>query len=418
MIDTLLMILSAMTIALCVAIAVIAILRPLVRRYGGAVATLRLWWIMPCALLVVLIPKHASIVWLKAPLLVQSATSSIAINTPATSFYPGWKQVALLTWLLGAIVSGAYLYRAQRRFSRSIKWDNAQRGLLPSGSGPAMVGAFRPRLVLPSDFKSRYSPLERKLIMLHERIHLRRRDGLANLAMSALLVLQWFNVALFWASRALCRDQECACDAIVMARHPQTLRAYANALLKTCPEVQYLPLVSRWQAYHPTVERIAMLKLHVQKNTRTKLATALLFAGGALASMVVYAGRPVADALAVVGAADQKYRISMALYQNGVEVSRPVVVAAQGKPFSIAVGDNEAKPGYRIKMVAAPHPSGIDIQAEIAMGAAQTDVSRPHLIVAPGKSSSIELSQPGGGIMRLDFVVDPLIADVVDLKRA
>ena len=161
-----------------------------------------------------------------------------------------------------------------------------------------------------------------------------------------------------------------------------------------------------------------MLKLHIQKNSRTKLATALLFAGGALASMVVYAGRPVADASAVVGAADQKYRISMALFQNGVEVSRPVVVAAQGKPFSIAVGLEETKIGYRIKMVATPHPSGIDIQAEITMGATQTDVSRPHLIVAPGKSSSIQLSQPDGGSMRLDLVVDPLIADVVDLKRA
>lgn len=245
MIDPFLTILTAITVALCVAIAVIAILRPLVRRYGGAVATLRLWWIMPCVLLVVLIPKHASIVWLKTPLLVQSATSSIAINMPAAGFNPGWKQAVLLAWLLGAIASGAYLYRAQRRLSRSIKWDSAQRGLLPSGSGPAMVGALRPRLLLPSDFKSRYSPLEQKLIMLHKRIHLRRRDGLVNLAMSALLVLQWFNVALYWASRALCRDQECACDAIVMARHPQTLRAYADALLKTCSEVQYLPLISR-----------------------------------------------------------------------------------------------------------------------------------------------------------------------------
>ena len=418
MIETWIMTLATTTITLCVAISVIAMLRPVVRHYCGAIATLRLWWIAPLALLIILIPKHAPPVWLKVPLLAQAATTSAAISLPAAHFNPDWKQVALLAWLLGAIVSGAYLYRAQRRFSRSIKWDNAQRGLLPSGSGPAMVGALRPRLVLPSDFKSRYSPLERKLIMLHEHIHLRRRDGLVNLAMSTLLVLQWFNLALYWASRALCRDQECACDAVVMARHPQTMRAYANALLKTCPEVQYLPLVSRWQAYHPTVERIAMLKLHRQKNSRTKLATALLFAGGAFASMVVYAGRPVADAPAVVGAADQKYRISMALFQNGVEVSRPVVVAAQGKPFSIAVGLEETKIGYRIKMVATPHPSGIDIQAEIAMGATQTDMSRPHLIVAPGKSSSIELSQPDGGIMRLDFVVDPLVAAGADSKRA
>jgi len=43
---------------------------------------------------------------------------------------------------------------------------------------------------------------------------------------------------------------------------------------------------------------------------------------------------------------------------------------------------------------AAPYLPGINIQAKI------------------------EFTQPDGGTMRLDFVVDPLIADVVDLKRA
>ncbi|MGD3580303.1 M56 family metallopeptidase, partial [Xanthomonas citri pv. citri] len=41
---------------------------------------------------------------------------------------------------------------------------------------PVSVGLWRPRIVLPMDFDTRYSAAERTLILAHERLHLRRGD--------------------------------------------------------------------------------------------------------------------------------------------------------------------------------------------------------------------------------------------------
>jgi hypothetical protein len=320
----------------------------------------------------------------------------------------------MLSWLLGAIATAGWLCLRQRQFSRNITWGIGRRGALPPGVGPAVVGAIRPRLALPSDFRSRFSPTERKLIVLHETIHMRRRDGIANLGMSLLLVSQWFNPLLHWASRAMCRDQECACDALVISRHPHALRSYADALLKSLPEMQFLPLVSRWRAYHPTVERIAMLKSHLGTRARTRLAATLLFAGGALASMLVYASRPSADLPGDAAASESKYRVAMVLYRDAKVIARPIVMTLPHERFSIVVGSEgiAGTPDYRygVSMVASPRSGEIAIEGEIELGADRAVVARPRLVVAAGKNSSIEFSPEGGSAMRLDLVVDPITA--------
>ncbi len=299
MTDAALSIALSLLMATCAATVVIAGLRPLMLRICGAVAVLRLWWILPLALLATAIPKYAAPVEEPAEGYIEFATLASpapVVALPAAAAAPAriwpWKEIGFAVWLGGALLTAAWMARAQIRFSRSVRWQTRHRGTLPANSGPAVVGAFAPRLALPADFASRYSAAERRLILLHEFIHLYRRDGLANLAMSVLLVLQWFNPLLHWASRAMSRDQEGACDAAVAVRHPNALRTYAHALLKTQPDMQHLPLVCRWQAYHPTVERIAMLKMHRNAGVHSKRAAVLLIAGAALASALAYAAKP------------------------------------------------------------------------------------------------------------------------------
>ena len=282
----------ALLIATSAAIAVIALLRPLVRRYCGAVAALQLWWMLPLSFAAVLVPKTSTVVWTQTVVLSQSAVTETMAAPVAATPVP-WPLLAAALWVFGAVVTIAWLWLAQRRFTHNIRWKENRRGVLPAGDGAAMVGAIAPRLALPEDFASRYSAHERRLILLHERIHLRRGDGIANLAMSALLVVQWFNPLVHWASRALCSDQECACDALIIHRHPASLKTYTEALLKSLPETtQHLPLVCRWLAYHPTVERISMLRQHRDLRRSVKLLAALFVAGLSLTSAIVYAVRP------------------------------------------------------------------------------------------------------------------------------
>src|SRR5207249_10388980 len=78
--------------------------------------------------------------------------------TPAASV-PALADALVAIWLLGAV---ALLVRSIVT-TRVLAAD-------PS-IGPALVGVFRPRLVLPADFETRFDAQERALILAHEEVH-------------------------------------------------------------------------------------------------------------------------------------------------------------------------------------------------------------------------------------------------------
>ena len=88
--------------AATVAIVLIAMLRPVLRRYCGATAVLRLWWIIPVALLAVAVPKSAPPVWLESPALVQRAASPVVGPKPIATSGFTWQQWLIIAWLVGA----------------------------------------------------------------------------------------------------------------------------------------------------------------------------------------------------------------------------------------------------------------------------------------------------------------------------
>ena len=278
-------------IATSVAIVVIAILRPLVNHFCGAIATLRLWWVLPLAILSALIPKVQQVVISEAAT-TSAVTMRTAIEVVAPEATWSWQALFVVVWLIGFACYAGWLIVAQWRFEKAVAWRK-RFGISPAGTSPAMLGILRPRLVLPLDFQQCYSRAERRLILQHERTHVERGDSIANLAMAVLTASQWWNPLVIFASRALSRDQERACDASVIHRHPNQLRTYADALSKTvCRTSSHLPLVCQWQSFHPTVERIAMLKRHRDRHARLNLAATIIACAAALASAIGYAARP------------------------------------------------------------------------------------------------------------------------------
>src|SRR5690606_9403191 len=109
----------------------------------------------------------------------------------------------------------------------------------------------RPRIVLPAGFEQRYSDRERQLVLLHERVHLRRGDIAINALLALLQCLYWFNPLLPLALRRCREDQELSCDERVIARGDGARRSYANAMLKTGLAESPLPVGCHWQDHHP-----------------------------------------------------------------------------------------------------------------------------------------------------------------------
>ncbi len=243
-----------------IAVIVCLLLRRPVRAWLGAPAAYAVWSCVPLAIVAAVVPgPPAATAALSMPLLRAQPQPH---GTPVLA--PGWESALGIAWLVGAVAMAGWLWWQQSHFVRSLGPLRAQGNAVWSASHdrglPASLGVWRPRIVVPADFATRYSGVERQLIVAHERLHLRRGDLQANLFAAALLCLGWCNPLVHLAWRAFRLDQELACDAGVLARHPRLRRRYADAMLKTHFGSAGAATVCHWTTPHALVQRIAALR--------------------------------------------------------------------------------------------------------------------------------------------------------------
>ena len=280
---------------------VLALRRPLRRAFGAQVAYAA-WVLVPLALLAAALPRPEAGRMLAPELgalhpggLVTAVAD--AVPGPAGSAGIDWMMALAGLWLAGAVFAALGFARQQRRFLARLgrlecDADGYWRG--HGVAGPAVVGALRPRIVLPADFEARHAPGEVALIVAHERAHLARGDTRANLFAVGLRCLHWFNPLLHLAERRFRLDQELACDATVLARHPHARRRYADAMLNVQLAVPGLPVGCHWQSSQSLKERILMLKQPQPGAGRRWAGRLALGAVLAASSYAAWAVRPAA----------------------------------------------------------------------------------------------------------------------------
>ena len=292
--NNLLDLLVRLVLASSAAIVLTLLLRRPLRHLAGAAAAYGCWLLVPVVLLAAALPAVRS-----APALVRAMAPALqaptlaAVSVPAGSAGAGW---VLLAWAGGALASAALLLAGQRAFVRSLGNLRERDGIFLAANerhGPALLGLWRPRIVVPSDFEVRYSAAEQALIIAHEQLHAERRDPAANAALALLQCAFWFNPLMHIAASRFRFDQELACDAAVMARHGGQRQAYAAAMLKT--RVAGAPALAtcHWQSSHPLKERIMQLKQTIPGAARRRaghLVVALLACTSMLGTVAARAG--------------------------------------------------------------------------------------------------------------------------------
>ncbi len=85
----------------------------------------------------------------------------------------------------------------------------------PAVGGPILVGYRHPAVLVPPALLDRLSPAERRHVLLHEAVHLARRDDWTLLAQRLAEAVWWFHPGLLWMGRRLDADREAACDGAV-----------------------------------------------------------------------------------------------------------------------------------------------------------------------------------------------------------
>lgn len=224
-----------LNITLAAAVLIVLTLRKPARRIVGPRAAYGLWSAVPMTLVAVCLPR-------------------VVVGPVSTVSEPSFGPWLVGVWCIGAVASAGLMVASQLRFAAL-----ARRGL----AGPAVMGVIVPRLVMPADSATRWSPEERALILAHEHAHLERADLRVNAGVAMLQCLFWCNPLAHLAVHCLRFDQELACDAKVLAVRPGQRRLYAEALLKAAP-TPATPLGCGWRdgTARGLEVRLASLRLH------------------------------------------------------------------------------------------------------------------------------------------------------------
>lgn len=284
------------TLALSLALVVLMVLRQALRRVLGARAAYNAWALAPLSVLAV---------WLPAPerdpaqaaVVAATALEPLLAVVPALPESLPMQALLIGAWGLGALGMALTFAMQQRRFADGVRrlpglpYDETDE------AGPAVTGLLRPRIVLPADFRERYSAEEQALVIAHERLHLERGDIPSQALATGLRCLFWFNPLVHAAAARFRIDQELACDAAVLARFPNSRRTYGGAMLKTQLAAFGLPLGCHWQSDHPLKERLAMLKQPLPGPLRRRIGMALVATLVAGAAVTAWATQtPASDA--------------------------------------------------------------------------------------------------------------------------
>jgi beta-lactamase regulating signal transducer with metallopeptidase domain len=144
-----------------------------------------------------------------------------------------------LTWLTGAVAMLVRLVlrivreRREARMPALLSHNGPKCDFLADGiqvsfgdkqSGPAVVGVFRPRILLPAGIDRLLDSRELNAVLIHEIAHARRRDNLIRVLYESALCALWFHPLMWLAGARMGLYRELSCDeSVVRLKHGREL---------------------------------------------------------------------------------------------------------------------------------------------------------------------------------------------------
>jgi bla regulator protein blaR1 len=406
--------LAVSTLASSVAMVIVRLARTPLRNLVGSRAAYWSWLLVPALTAAVLLPAPSG---LRLPpaitLPTQIQTAFVATAGDATPDH-ALNAFALAIWAIGAVAMLSAMLLRQRAFVRSLGSLRRDEHGLFRGEGvraPMLIGAWSARILVPADFRNRYTREEQELVLAHERAHARRGDVGVNLLGSLALCVFWFNPLSYRALGWLRIDQELACDAEVLAGRSDARRCYADALLKTQLATQSAwrtPMVCTWGC-HPLKERILMLKRPLPGSQRRLSGVALILGLTSAMAYTAWAGQSQAPGQGPSILVDLKVTITnpqtseiQVLATRYVVRSGEEILDASSLPLKYActpflpdeAGRTTDWTAIRARGIPVPPAGQILLTCSIRRDG--SEVFTPAIMVADGKPGAIEFPEGNG----------------------
>lgn len=283
-------------------------------RYAAALATLILMAASPVATFAFL-TRHGAAT--EIPAIQQIARGVQAVVGEPGAFAPlspvtqgtsaGWLGRCVGAWLIGVFVftaraAGGWIVIERLRRDRiqplaenlRARCDALQRrlgirrhiGYVQSilVDSPAVVGWFRPLVLLPAAALTGLAPQQLEAVILHELAHIKRLDAFVNLFQVLVETVLFYHPAVWWVSRSIRAERENCCDDIaVIACGNAGEYARALALLESWRATPKLSMAATGGSLKARIARLIGFETLSTGVSRAGLAVlALLLATGAL----------------------------------------------------------------------------------------------------------------------------------------
>jgi beta-lactamase regulating signal transducer with metallopeptidase domain/Flp pilus assembly secretin CpaC len=116
--------------------------------------------------------------------------------------------------------------------------------LTTNSMSPAVCGLFCPVILIPQTLVENFPDGQLRAVMLHELIHLRRRDVWVNFLQALLQIIYWWHPLVWLANARIRRVREEAVDDAVMLALQDDAESYAPTLLEVAKLALDRPLAS------------------------------------------------------------------------------------------------------------------------------------------------------------------------------
>ena len=318
---------------------------------------------------------------------------------------------AKLVWFIGMLIAAVFflgkVFRASHIVSRASevngslhrKFDNLRQQLgikqkiklrltdeLPT---PAMAGFFQPTVLLPQWCEKELTSFQLDMVLIHELVHIQRRDGWIQLVTQAVTILHWFNPFVRIVGRQIESGRELSCDQRVIRfisdhrANVDTQRLYGQTILQIAEHQSANSwskpaLVGGFANNDNTLikQRIAML---ASSKFSSKINPVIALTGIASVMLLIAVGFTSAQTVSP-SSTDTQEEVSQTLPSSQSMFETQSTIVAQGQ---VKISDNAVEVpigstyrlnlGYAIPEIVVEHPKLLQV----------TPVS-PHELILTG----------------------------------
>ena len=169
------------------------------------------------------------------PALSETVGRTISAVSGEPGGAPGSGPVPLMTiaayvWIAGAALMLFYAALSWKRIRSMVKfsaplYDGVKQAEVPTAF---ILGAIRPVIYLPFGLSSE----DERIILSHERCHIKRKDPIVRLFCFMILTVHWFNPLCWLAYFEMEKDMEKSCDEMVLEETEESAADYSSTLLR------------------------------------------------------------------------------------------------------------------------------------------------------------------------------------------